>query len=65
MSKVNNKSNAKNKKISSLFIQYPKKEMMEYITCKKYDVEEIKFYEEIEILNQDNYNIKHNYKDKL
>lgn len=62
MSSTNNTNNflmnkKENKKSSILFINYPKKKRLEYITCKKYDIEEIKFYEE---LNKYNLNFENN-----
>ena len=43
-----------NKK-SILFINYPKRKKLEYITCKKYDIEEINFYKDLKKYYNDKY----------
>lgn len=40
----------------SLFINHSKKTTLEYITCKKFDIDEINFYKEIDKLNANNTN---------
>lgn len=41
------------KRTDTLFINHSKKTTLEYITCKKYDVDEINFYKEIENKEKD------------
>lgn len=50
---TNNNNTNNNQKKSSLFIHISKKARLEYITCKKYDIDEINFYKELKKYNNE------------